>query len=115
MRNYINKTFDKVDDKKEIIDQIYRVKTDIHNLNSKLDKLIEYYLGEIKTNIVYTFCNEMENGVITYEPKLRLETLYKMLCSYEYMYNQNGWEEEQQKNVTQLQKDLIKNLINDDF
>jgi hypothetical protein len=106
MRNYINKAYDKVDDKKEIIDQIYRVKTDIHNLNSKLDKLIEYYLGEIKTDIVDTFCNGMENGVITYEPKLRLETLYKMLCSYEYMYNQNGWEEEYQKQYGQLEKDL---------
>lgn len=104
---------DKLNDKKEIIDQIYRVKVDIHNLNSKLDKIIEYYLGGTKSDIANTFCIEMENGVITYEPKLKLEKLYKMLCRYEYMYNQNGWEEEHQKNVGQLQKDLIKNLIND--
>lgn len=88
---------DKLNDKKEIIDQIYRVKVDIHNLNSKLDKIIEYHLGDTKSDIVDTFCNEMESGVITYEPKLKLEKLYKMLCRYEYMYNQNGWEEKYQK------------------
>ena len=97
------KTRDKLNDKKEIIDLIYKVKTDIHNLNSKLDKLIEYYLGDTKSNTINTFCIEMEDGVITYEPNLRLEKLYKILCRYDYMYNQNGWEEENQKTKNDLQ------------
>lgn len=91
------KEIDKLNDKKEIIDQIYKVKTDIYNHISKLDKLIEYYLGDTKSDIVDTFCIEMENGAIGYELNLKLGPIYKMVCRYEYMYNENGWEEEFEK------------------
>lgn len=96
------KEIDKLNNKKEIIDQIYKAKIDICNYNSKLDKLIEYYLGDTKSDIVDTFCNEAENGIIGYELKLKLETIYKMICRYEYMYNQNGWEEECEKTFDAL-------------